>query len=597
MMPHEAVAHLTPAHWRTATRHLVRKALAEFAHERLVTPELVGPDRYRVAGDGAEYLFAATLRALNHWDVDVDSVTRRRDGVETPLDALELVLDLRTTLGLSEEMLPGYLTEIAATVAAGAFRAARRSPRAAKLAKADFQVIEGAMTEGHPGFVANSGRLGFGVDDQHRHAPEAAQPAHLVWLAAHRDHTVFTCSRDLDYDTLISQELGTDELEGFDRQLTSLGLDPVDYMLFPVHPWQWWNTIATTFAAELAARRLVCLGEGTDDYLPQQSLRTWFNISTPARHYVKTALSVVNMGFTRGLSAAYMAGTPAINDWVADIVAGDDLLRSTGVTILRERAAVGYHPRQFERATDRASPYRKMLAALWRESPVPGLAPGQRLTTMAALLHVDDAGRSVVASLIEESGRSAAAWVRRYLDAYLTPLLHCFYGYELVFMPHGENVILVLSDGLVDRVLLKDIAEEVVVTDPDVELPEEVRRIQLVIPEDIKLLSIFSDVFDGFFRHLSAVLARENVLAESAFWELVGECSADYVRKVPHLDVRLRRYDLFADEFTLSCLNRLQLRNHRQMLDLTDPAGALQFAGTMPNPIAAYRPTPGPVGG
>ena len=30
------------------------------------------------------------------------------------------------------------------------------------------------MTEGHPCFVANNGRLGFGVDDYLRYAPEAA---------------------------------------------------------------------------------------------------------------------------------------------------------------------------------------------------------------------------------------------------------------------------------------------------------------------------------------------------------------------------------------------------------------------------------------
>ncbi|MCG8388904.1 MAG: hypothetical protein MJA30_25350, partial [Cytophagales bacterium] len=49
------------------------------------------------------------------------------------------------------------------------------------------------------------------------------------------------------------------------------------------------------------------------------------------------------------------------------------------------------------------------------------------------------------------------------------------------------------------------------------------------------------------------------------------------------------RYDLFAPEFTLSCLNRLQLRNHKQMLDLADPVGSLQFAGTLKNPIAPYK--------
>ena len=37
-----------------------------------------------------------------------------------------------------------------------------------------------------------------------------------------------------------------------------------------------------------------------------------------------------------------------------------------------------------------------MVAALWRESPVPRLAPGERLATMASLLHRDADGRALV---------------------------------------------------------------------------------------------------------------------------------------------------------------------------------------------------------
>ena len=52
----------------------------------------------------------------------------------------------------------------------------------------------------------------------------------------------------------------------------------------------------------------------------------------------------------------------------------------------------------------------------------------------------------------------------------------------------------------------------------------------------------------------------------------------------------MRRYDLFGEEFALSCLNRLQLRDNQQMVDLADPAGALQLVGTLPNPVARFAP-------
>lgn len=595
MNPTDAVAHLRPEHWDRANRLLVRKALAEFSHERLLHPEPVPglADHFAVrSDDGAvEYRFRARLLALDHWQIDAESIIRHRDGAQLPPDAVDFCIEFAGPLGLSAQILPVYLEEITSTLAGTAYKLAAPPVGAAELAKADFQEIETGMTEGHPCFVANNGRLGFGVHEYRAYAPEAARPVRLIWLAAAREHSVFTCADDLDYERLIAGELDEATRNRFAAAMAELGLDLADHHLIPVHPWQWWHKLAVTFAGELASRRLVVLGEGPDSYLAQQSIRTFFNVTAPEKHYVKTALSVLNMGFMRGLSAAYMEATPAINDWLAALIAGDELLRATGLTIIRERAAVGYRHRQYEAATDRYSPYRKMLAALWRESPVPGLAAGQRLATMASLLHLDRDGRSLAAALIADSGQAPGVWLRQYLDAYLTPLLHCLYAYDLAFMPHGENVILVLDGSRVQRVIFKDIAEEIVVMDAQADLPAAVARIRADIPDDEKVLCVFTDVFDCFLRFLSATLVTEEVLTEETFWRTVADCVADYQRRAPHLADRFRRYDLFAGTFALSCLNRLQLRNNQQMVDLADPSAALQFAGELANPIARFAPS------
>ncbi|TKT00937.1 IucA/IucC family protein [Streptomyces lasalocidi] len=589
MSPADAVAHLSPERWESANRLLVRKALAEFAHERLITPEPEGEGYVVRSDDGlTAYRFTAVRRALDHWQVDAGSITRTRAGEELPLAALDFCIELRQSLGLSDEILPVYLEEISSTLSGTCYKLTKPQVPVAELVHAGFQAIETGMTEGHPCFVANNGRLGFGVHEYLSYAPETASPVRLVWLAAHRSRAAFTAGAGIDHESFLRQELGEGTVERFHGQLTAQGLDPADYLLIPVHPWQWWNKLSVTFAAEVARRHLVCLGEGEDEYLAQQSIRTFFNTSHPEKHYVKTALSVLNMGFMRGLSAAYMEATPAINDWLARLVEGDPVLKATGLTIIRERAAVGYRHLEYEQATDRYSPYRKMLAALWRESPVPSLAQGESLATMASLLHVDHEGASFAGALIERSGLAPAEWLRRYLRAYYTPLLHSFYAYDLVYMPHGENVILVLRDGVVQRAVYKDIAEEIAVLDPDAVLPPEVRRIRVEVPEDQKLLSVFTDVFDCFFRFLAAQLAADGVLAEDGFWRTVAEVTREYQEATPQLAEKFARYDLFAPEFALSCLNRLQLRDNRQMVDLADPSGALQLVGTLENPIAGY---------
>ncbi|MFJ8195471.1 IucA/IucC family protein [Streptomyces sp. NPDC096152] len=587
MNPADAVAHLSPDRWDTANRLLVRKALAEFAHERLIAPERDG-GHYTVRSDDGRtrYRFTAVRRALDHWQVDAGSVTRHRGGTELPLSAMDFVVELKDSLGLSDEILPVYLEEISSTLAGTCYKLAKPRVTSAELAASGFQAVETGMTEGHPCFVANNGRLGFGIHEYLAYAPETARPVRLVWLAAHRSRAVFTAGAGIAYETFVRQELGAETVERFDGVLRGQGLDPADYLLMPVHPWQWWNKLSVTFAAEVARRHLVCLGEGDDTYLAQQSIRTFFNTSHPHRHYVKTALSVLNMGFVRGLSAAYMEVTPAVNDWLARLIEGDPALKATGLSIVRERAAVGYRHLEYEAATDRHSPHRKMLAALWRESPVPSLQEGESLATMASLLHADHEGASFAGALIARSGLRPAEWLRGYLRAYLVPVLHCFYAYDLVFMPHGENVILVLEEGAVRRAIFKDIAEEIAVMDPDAALPPQVRRIRVDVPEDRKLLSVFTDVFDCFFRFLAAGLAAEGVLPEDDFWRTVAEVVREYQDSAPGLADRFRRYDLFAPEFALSCLNRLQLRDNGRMVDLTDPAGSLRLAGTLPNPLA-----------
>jgi siderophore synthetase component len=110
------------------------------------------------------------------------------------------------------------------------------------------------------------------------------------------------------------------------------------------------------------------------------------------------------------------------------------------------------------------------------------------------------------------------------------------------------------------------------------------------VPEELRALSVFTDVFDCFLRFLGAILHSAGVLDETAFWRTVAECTTAYQDAHPELAPAFARYDLFAPRFALSCLNRLQLRDNQQMVDLADPTGALQFAGTLSNPLAPHRP-------
>jgi len=586
-------AHLRPEHLEPAERHLVAKAIAEFTHERLVAPVADGA-AWRLDAGESTYRFRARRHVLEHWSIDEASLTRTRAGAPVPLSAQDLVLDLHTALGIPDELLGTYLEEIASTLASAAAKHRRGGPSAAQLARgrsdgpdrvvAAFQDVESAMTEGHPAFVAANGRIGFGLDEYRAYAPESGGRFRYRWLAARRSHTHLALAADRTEAAHWAAELDADTVSGFRSVLERRGLDPDDYVWLPVHPWQWQHRIAVTFAPDLGRQDLVDLGEGPDEYQPQQSIRTAFDRSDPRRSFVKTALAVQNMGFLRGMSSAYMRTTPAVNDWVASLVAGDATLAAAGFEVLREHAAIGYTGDAYHRV-DVPSPQRKMLAALWRESPVPRVRDGERLMTMASLLHRDADGAAVVSALVGLSGLPADEWVRRWLDAYLLPVVHCLTVHDLVFMPHGENLVLVLRDGVVVRAVMKDIGEEAAVlgVHADRPVPEDIARIVHPVDDDEAALAVFTDVFDGVLRFVAAILDDDGVLPESRFWALVGECVDRHAAAHPD---RRRPLDLRVPTFEHSCLNRLQLRNTLSMVDLADQSSSLIRAGAMPNPIA-----------
>jgi siderophore synthetase component/RimJ/RimL family protein N-acetyltransferase len=596
--PQQSIQHLTPEAWKQANLLLVKKAITEFAHERIITPAITeelegGWKSYQLTADQHDivYVFKAKHLSLNQLMIAESSLKKTVNGEDKTVDAVEFIKEFRGILGIDTAKMPVYLEEIISTLYGSAFKMLKGNPIAKDLAEADFQTVEQSMTEGHPGFVANNGRIGFDSSDYRSYAPEAGNSFSLMWLAGHKSKAVYAAIESLPYETLIRQELDDATIAQFNQVLKDKGHQPEDYLFLPIHPWQWFNKLAMVFAPEIAQGDLVCLGYGPDQYLAQQSIRTLFNITNPSKFYTKSALSILNMGFMRGLPLYYLGTAPKMAVWLENLLYNDAYIQENGFRMLSEIGSVSYVNPYFKEFGPH-NDYNKMLASLWRESPYAAVKEGQKPITMAALLHIDHEGNALLPAYIKSSGMSTENWLRAYLKAYLSPLVHCFYKYDLVFMPHGENIILVLEENVPVYALLKDITEEAVILNPDVALPKELERMYAPVPEDVKLLSIFTDMFDGFFRYMTPILEGQMEFGEAEFWKLVAENIQEYQQRYPELADKFERYDLFAETFKLSCLNRLQLNNHKQMIDLDDPVALLQFAGELKNPLAVFKQEP-----
>jgi len=551
--------------WPRVNRALLAKAIAEFSYEELLAPEPCGARGYRLGfANGVSYRFEARRGSYGAWFLEPASIVRESDQVASLADdALLFVCDAAPSLGLTGETAGHLVRELTATLLADA-RLVANAVSAAELADASYAELEGHQT-GHPWLVPNKGRLGFSASDAATYPPEVRAPLRLPWIAVTRELADYRGITALPEERLYLGELDEQTRLRFAGVLAARGLEPSRYLWLPVHPWQWDETILPLFAPDVAAGRIVPLGDGPDDYLPQQSIRTLSNLTEPSRHHVKLPLSVLNTLVWRGLPTERTLAAPAVTAWLLGVRDADPFLRDeTAVILLGEVASVTVRHQVLESVPGVPYQYRELLGAIWRQPMPAQLDPGECARTLASLLWVDPDGRCLVAELIERSGIEPREWLRRLFHAMLPALLHFLYRYGVVFSPHGENAIVVFdSDELPSRLAVKDFVDDVNISAaplPELsDLPDDVSAVLLREPPEFLCQFIHTGLFVGHYRYLADLASRELGVPEGDFWGMVREEILSYQRQFAELAERFATFDLLTERIERLCLNRNRL--------------------------------------
>lgn len=578
--------------WDKVNLNYIAKSITELMHEKLAEPEITGIDEdglthFILKTDHKDiyYTFSANHRSLDYWHIQKDTLKKFDDGKTVPVNnAPAFFTEMQQTFGIKSFTLAHFVEETLNTLYADAYIHEKGRLTASELADADYQTIEHQM-DGHPWATINKGRIGFNHNDQGKYAPEAGQEIQLAWLAVHKERADFKSLVSINETDFYIEELGTGQFDEFNQLLIDKALNPANYLFIPVHEWQWNNKIVLQLAHDIASQYIVPLSLGNDKYMCQQSIRTFFNTSNPRKHYVKTAISILNTSIYRGLSPKKLAIAPRVTAWAKDMLNGDHYLRQTGVVLLGEVATVGYKHPQYSAIPQSPYQYQEFLGVIWRESAENYLQSGEKIMTMASLLYVDDEGKSLVGAMIEKSGITTAAWLKAYLNAYLKPVLRIFYKHAFFFSPHGENTILVMKDYIPQRIIIKDFVEEIVLTEESkAKLPEDLVDVLREIEDELAPLFILSGIFDAVFRYLSNVFHTYIGFEEQEFWSMVANTILEFQDENPELALKYSKFDLFVPEFTRVCINRVRLLTHgyNESTDVPVP----ELIGTLVNPVA-----------
>ncbi|MEK4539069.1 IucA/IucC family siderophore biosynthesis protein [Peribacillus sp. FSL K6-1552] len=557
---------VTEKNWSIVNQNLLAKMISEYMYEDIIHPAVLNENAagnlYELKiNEEKSYQFLALPRLFDSYDVQAESIkVFEAEQTRQVNDAIQFILDLQPLIGMTAETTGHLIKEFHHTLLADLQLLSKPEQNADDLVELDYALLEGEMS-GHPWIAYNKGRIGFGYDDYLKFAPENQEKIQLSWIAVHKTRGAFNSIQTLSYKQLMENELDDETRKVFANRLAEKGLKEEDYFYLPIHEWQWKNVIIQNFTDDLAKGLIVALGNGPDEYLPQQSIRTFVNVSNKNKHHVKLPMSILNTLVYRGLPAERTVIAPKITEYIKNIYNNDSFLKEECKVVLPgEVASLNVDHPYFSKLKNVPYQYLEMLGGIWRESIYSYMEEGEKPITLASLLHVDYEGKPYVESLIEKSGLTTEAWTAQLFDVILSPLLHFIYQYGVVFSPHGQNTILVLKDYKPHRLAIKDFVDDVNISDqplPELSmLPDNLKKVlRSEAPEGL-VQFIFTGLFICHFRYLSTLLMRRNLLDENVFWEGVARAILTHQQKFPQLQDRFETFNFFAPKLTKLCLNR-----------------------------------------
>lgn len=549
------------ADWQRVNLQMIAKILAELEYERTLQAE-EHDGQWQIALGDTTYRFSAKRGIWGWLHIDANSLSCDR----LPLAADQTLRQLAQVLKMDDAQIAEHLEDLYATLRGDMqLLTARHGMSANDLIALDADALQ-CLLAGHPKFVFNKGRRGWGLTALQQYAPEYQGQFQLHWVAAKRSSFVWCIDEDFPLENLLNSAMDSGERQRFDRRWHELKLNN-DWLPVPLHPWQWQQKIALHFLPQLASGELVELGEFGDRYLAQQSLRTLTNTSRRVPFDIKLPLTIYNTSCYRGIPGKYISAGPAASRWLQQIFASDSTLQASGAQILGEPAA-GYLAHPTYGALPKA-PYRyqEMLGVIWRENPSCYLQPGEQAILMATLMETDNQGEPLIAAYIARSGLSAEAWLAQMFQAVVLPMYHLMCCYGVALIAHGQNITLVMKDHVPQRVLLKDFQGDMRLVDQDfpqaASLPQVVKDVTVRLPADYLIHDLQTGHFVTVLRFISPLMSGCGI-SEPRFYQVLAQVLERYMAHHPQLADRFALFDLFKPQIIRVVLNPVKLTYSEQ---------------------------------
>jgi siderophore synthetase component len=433
-----------------------------------------------------------------------------------------------------------------------------------------YDALESYLLDAHTYHPCYKSRIGFNLQDNFRFSPEFKQDIQLIWLAVLKSEITVNVSKKLNYVEFIQQQIGHEQYQSFQNILTLQGKAPNDYWILPVHPWQWDNEINTLFMFQLAQQKIILVGQSSECYRAQQSIRSLANHTDRNKPYVKLSLGITNTSSKRTLSRHTVLNAPLISDWLQYLIESDPTAQELDFVILNETVGIGYADELLP-----AQQQQKIYGALgviWRESIHQYLREDEDAFPLNGFSYLEPNQQPIIASWIEQYGLEP--WLKQLIQVTTLPVIHILFAEGIGMESHAQNIILIHKNGWPVRVALKDFHDGVrysvqhlsraELAPQLISMPEHHSKkndnSHVITTDPSAVRDITCDCF--FFICLAdfaIFLNQQYHYSEESFWKLVADCIHDYQRQHPQHQTRFELFDVFTKQIQVEELTKRRL--------------------------------------
>ena len=396
---------------------------------------------------------------------------------------------------------------------------------------------EQLVVDGHPLHPGAKLKLGLGVGDVIRHSPELGAHPEVALVAVAKG-----CYRDVSLDGRGLPGVLYEEYPGLRQQVANAlrekGLNPDNYGLIPVHPWQFEHTLPRLYARAIDRGEVVPLWGFRIPTRALVSFRTLAPIHRrgECKHHLKTAVNLQLTGAVRTVSPNSAENAAPISRMLREIGDREGRFGSRFV-VLEERAAAYYDPANGAYSPQEHAELAKNLAVILREDPEAYIRPGEVPVTACALLAESPvSGGPVLMEVLKlfAAGRgiaapelAAIAFMRRYCEVCLPGFLTIMSRYGVSLEGHLQNSIPVFRGGETVCVLVRDFGGVRILRERLVRQGIQTYLYQdsAVVIENVEDLrnKIYYPVFQNHLGELVACLVRRLDVEEERLWRPVAE--------------------------------------------------------------------------